>query len=143
MAPNFSRLDTDRPEISRLLAAMLQVREALARRSRAHPLEHTGEEWWADVLADHRARRGARVAHSRGAITVYRLRDEQHASILIACTKCDWKAAFSRDELIAQHGADRPMPELLSLVAAPSCSRVRSQWDRCGAYYVEPIEGGR
>jgi hypothetical protein len=34
------------------------------------------------------------------------------------------------------------MPELLSLVAAPGCSRVGSQWDRCGAYYVEPIEGG-
>jgi hypothetical protein len=141
MATNFSRLDTDLPEHSRLLAAMLQAREALARRSRVHPSEHTGEEWWADVLADPRARRAARVAPSRGAITVYRLRDEPHASILIACTKCDWKAAFNRDELIAQHGADRPMPELLSLVAAPDCSRVGSQWDRCGAYYVEPIEG--
>jgi hypothetical protein len=142
MAPNFSRLDTDLPENSRLLAAMLQAREALARRSRAHPLEHTGEEWWADVLADPRARRVAR-APSRGAITVYRLRDEPHATILIACTKCDWKAAFNRDELIAEHGADRPLPELLSLVAAPGCSRVGSQWDRCGAYYVEPIGGGR
>jgi hypothetical protein len=141
MAPNFSRLDTDRPEISRLLVAMLQARDALTRRSWAHPLEHTGEEWWADVLADPRARRGARVAPSRGAIRIYRLRDDSHASILIACTKCDWKAAFDRDELIAAHGADRPMPELLSLVAAPSCMRVRSQWDRCGAYYVEPIDG--
>ena len=143
MAPNFSRLDTDRPEISRLLAAMLQARDALTRRSWSHPLEHTGEEWWADVLADPRARRIARVAPSRGAITIYRLRDEPHASILIACTKCDWKAAFSRDELIAQHGADRPLPDLLSLVAAPGCSRVGSPWDRCGAYYVEPIEGAR
>jgi hypothetical protein len=121
---------------------MLQAREALARRSRAHPLEHTGEEWWADVLADPRARRVAR-APSRGAITVYRLRDEPHATILIACTKCDWKSAFNRDELIAEQGADRPLPELLSLVAAPGCSRVGSQWDRCGAYYVEPIGGGR
>jgi hypothetical protein len=136
MALNFSRLDTDLPENSRLLAAMLQAREALARR------QHTGEEWWADVLADPRARRVAR-APSRGAITVYRLRDEPHATILIACTKCDWKAAFNRDELIAEHGADRPLPELLSLVAAPGCSRVGSQWDRCGAYYVEPIGGGR
>ena len=31
MAPNFSRLDTDRPEISRLLVAMLQARDALTR----------------------------------------------------------------------------------------------------------------
>jgi hypothetical protein len=141
MGPNFSRLDIDRPEISRLLVAMLQARDALTRRSWSHPLEHTGEEWWADVLSDPRARRVARIAPSRGAITVYRLRDEPHSSILIACTKCDWKAAFNRDELIAQHGADCPLPELLSLVAALGCSRMGSQWDRCGAYYVEPIEG--
>jgi hypothetical protein len=141
MGPNFSRLDIDRPEIWRLLVAMLQARDALTHRSWSHPLEHTGEEWWADVLSDPRARRAARVAPSRGAITVYRLHDEPHLSILIACTKCEWKAAFNRDELIAQHGADCPLPELLSLVAAPGCPRVGSQWDRCGAYYVEPIEG--
>ena len=72
-----------------------------------------------------------------------RLRDESHASILIACTKCDWKAAFDRDELIAAHGADYPLPNLLTFVAAPGCSRLGSQWDRCGAYYVEPIKGRR
>jgi hypothetical protein len=135
MAANFRRLDTCRPDVSRLLVAMLQARDALTRRSWWHPLEHTGEEWWADVLADPRARRVAKVAPSRGAITICRLRDEPHATILVACTKCDWKAAFDRDELIAAHGADYPMPDLLSLVA--------SQWDRCGAYYVEPIEGRR
>jgi hypothetical protein len=141
MASNFSRLDTGLPHISRLLVAMLQACDALSRRSWWHPQEPTGEEWWADVLADPRARRVARVAASRGAITIHRLRDEPHATILIACTKCDWKAAFNRDELIAQHGAACPLPELLSLVTAPGCSRVGSQWDRCGAYYVEPIEG--
>ena len=57
MAANFCRLDTDQPEVSRLLVAMLQARDALARRSTSHPLEQTGEEWWADVLADPRARR--------------------------------------------------------------------------------------
>jgi hypothetical protein len=143
MAANFRRLDTDRPEVSRLLVAMLQARDSLARQTWSHPLEHTGEEWWADVLSDPRARRAAPGAPSPGAMTVYRLRDESHTSILIACTKCDWKAAFDRDELIAQHGADRPLPELLSFVAAPGCSRVGSQWDRCGAYYVEPIEGAQ
>src|SRR4051794_37303090 len=61
--------------------------------------------------------------------------------ILVACTKCDWRAAFDRDELIAAHGADYPLPNLLSLVTAPGCSRVGSQWDRCGAYYVKPSEG--
>jgi hypothetical protein len=143
MSPNFSRLDTDRPENSRLLVAMLQARDALTRRSWSHPLEHTGEEWWADVLADPRARRQALVSHGRGAFTTYRLSDEPRATILVACSKCDWRAAFSRDELIAEHGADYPMPNLLGLIAAPRCSKVGSSWDRCGAYYVEPIEGAR
>jgi hypothetical protein len=143
MATNFRRLDTGRPDVSRLVVAMLQARDALSRRAWSHPLEPTAEEWWADVLADPRARRVARVAPGRGAITIYRLKDETHATILIACTKCDWRAAFSRDELIAQHGADHPLPDLLNFVAAPGCSRVGSQWDRCGVYYVEPIDGGR
>jgi hypothetical protein len=106
-APNFARLDGDRPEITRLMIAMLQAREALSGRSWSHPLEYAGEEWWADVLADPRARRQARGSHSRGALNIYRLRDEPRAIILVACTKCDWKAAYSRDELIALHGADR------------------------------------
>jgi hypothetical protein len=143
MAANFSRLDTDRPEVSRLLVAMLQARDPLTRRSWPHPLEHTGEEWWADVLADPRARRQVPVSHGRGAFTTYRLADEPRATILVACSKCEWRAAVSRDELIAEHGADYPMPDLLRLVAAPDCAKVGSSSDRCGAYYVEPIEGAR
>jgi hypothetical protein len=143
MAPNFSRLNTDRPENSRLLVAMLQARDALTRRSWSHPLEHTGEEWWADVLADPRARRKAPVSHERGAFRTYRLADEPRATILVACSKCEWRAAFSRDELIAEHGEGYPLPDLLRLVGAPGCSKVGSSWDRCGAYYVEPIEGAR
>jgi hypothetical protein len=49
----------------------------------------------------------------------------------------------SRDDLIASHGADYPMPNLLNHLAAPSCSRIDSYWDRCGAHYVEPIEGAQ
>jgi hypothetical protein len=112
--PNFARLDGDRPEISRLMIAMLQAREALSGRSWSHPLEYTGEAWWADVLADPRARRQARGSHSRGGLNIYRLRDEPRAIILVACTKCDWKAAYSRDELFALYGADRVMPDLLN-----------------------------
>jgi hypothetical protein len=55
--PNFVLLDTGRPEIAYLLTAMLQAREAVGRRSWSHPQEPTGEEWWADVLADPRARK--------------------------------------------------------------------------------------
>jgi hypothetical protein len=113
---------------------MLQAREALSGRSWSHPLEYAGEEWWADVLADPRARRQARGSQSRGALNIYRLRDEPHAII---------QAAYSRDELIALHGADRAMPDLLNDLAAPGCSKIGSNWDRCGAHFVEPIEGPR
>jgi hypothetical protein len=73
----------------------------------------------------------------------YRLADEKRETILVACSKCDWRAAFACDELIAAHGADYPMPNLLNHLAAPGCSRLDSQWDRCGVHYVEPIEGSR
>jgi hypothetical protein len=72
----------------------------------------------------------------------YRLADEKREIILVACSKCDWRAAFARDELIAAHGADYAMPNLLNHLAAPGCSRLGSQWDRCGVH-VEPIEGAR
>jgi hypothetical protein len=62
---------------------------------------------------------------------------------MVACTKCDWKASYSRDELIALHGADCPLPNLLDHIAAPDCPRLGSNWDRCGAHFVEPIEGPR
>jgi hypothetical protein len=42
----------------------------------------------------------------------------------VACSKCDWRAAFSRDELIASHGSDYAMPNLLNHLAAPSCKRL-------------------
>jgi hypothetical protein len=73
----------------------------------------------------------------------YRLADEKREIILVACNKCEWRAAFARDELIAAHGEDYPMPNLLNHLAAPGCSRLGSQWDRCGVHYVEPIEGAR
>ena len=99
--------------------------------------------WWADVLADPRARKRERRTDLAVKQAFYRLADEKRQIILVACSKCDWRAAFSRDELIASHGADYPMPNLLEHLAAPSCSRLRSNWDRCGVHYVEPIEGAR
>ena len=33
------------------------------------------------------------------------------------------------------------MPTLLKDLAAPDFSKTDDQWDRCGVYYVEPIEG--
>ena len=39
------------------------------------------------------------------------------------------------------YGADYAMPNLLNHLAAPSCSRLGSHWDRCGVHYVEPKGG--
>jgi hypothetical protein len=50
--PNFALLDMGRPEVATLVAAMTRLREAVEPRSWSHPLEHAGDDWWADVLAD-------------------------------------------------------------------------------------------
>jgi hypothetical protein len=62
MSPNFVLLDATLPEVARLVTAMLQARHAVEHRSWAHPQEPTGEAWWADVLADPRARKRERAA---------------------------------------------------------------------------------
>ena len=130
-----------RPEVATLVSAMLRARDAVGRRSWSHPAEPTSEEWWADVLADPRARkRESRARDLPLRLTFYTLADEPHETILVACGKCDWRAAFSRDELIASHGADYAMPNLLDHLAKPGCPRLGSYWDRCGVHYVEPIE---
>jgi hypothetical protein len=142
-AANFALLDSSLPEIDCLIAAMLRAREAVGSRSWSHAQEPTGEEWWADVLADPRARKRERRTDLAVKQAFYRLADEKRETILVACSKCDWRAAFSRDDLIATHGADYAMPNLLNQLAAPTCSRLDSHWDRCGVHYAEPIEGAR
>ena len=118
---------------------MVHARDAVGRRSWSHPQEPTTEDWWADVLADPRLRRPTRFRDLADRRPFYRLSDEARETILVACSKCNWKAAFQRDELVAAHGADYPLPDLLDHLAAPGCGRLGSFWDRCGVYYVEPI----
>ena len=142
MASNFALLDTALPDVARLLTTMIQARAAVESRSWSHPQEPTDEAWWADVLADPRARKRERRTDVTVKQAFYRLADEKREIILVACSKCEWRAAFSRDDLIATHGADHPMPNLLDRLAAPDCSRLGSHWDRCGVHYIEPIEGG-
>ena len=141
MPPNFALLDMSLADVTRLVTAMAQARDAVESRSWSHPQEPTTEEWWADVLADPRARKRERRTDLAVKQAFYRLADEKRETILIACSKCDWRAAFSRDELIASHGADYAIPNLLNRLAAPDCPRLGSHWDRCGMHYVEPIEG--
>jgi hypothetical protein len=123
---NFALLDANRPEVARLIAAMVQARDAVEHRSWSHPQEPTTEESWADVLADPRARKRERRTDLALKQAFYRLADERREIILVACSKCDWRAAFARNELIAAHGADYAMPNLLKHLAAPGCSRLGS-----------------
>jgi hypothetical protein len=60
ISPNFVLLDSTQPDIANLVVAMLQAHDAVERRSWSHPQEPIGEEWWADVLADPRARKRER-----------------------------------------------------------------------------------
>ena len=143
MTPNFVLLDATLPDLAKLVASMVQARDAVENRSWSHPQEPITDAWWADVLADPRARKRERRTDVSVKQAFYRLADEKREIILVACSKCEWRAAFSRDDLIATHGADHPMPHLLDRLAAPDCSRLGSQWDRCGVHYVEPIEGER
>ena len=123
--PNFTALDMSLPKVANLVAAMMRARDAVSCRSWSHPQEPTGEEWWADVLADPRGRKRERRTDLAVKQAFYRLADEKREIILVACSKCDWRAAFSRDELIASHGADYAMPNLLDNLAAPSCKQAR------------------
>src|SRR5215813_14487773 len=124
--PNFTALDLSLPEVASLVAAMLKAHDVLSRRSWSHPQEPTGEDWWADVLADPRARRRERRTDLAVKQAFYRLADEPRETILVVCSKCEWRAAFSRDDLIVSHGANYPMPNLLDYLAAPDCPRLGS-----------------
>jgi hypothetical protein len=140
---NFTRLDPGRLEIAILVDAMLRAREIVASRSWSTSQEPTTEHWWADVLADPRARlrRQPRIYNRTARKSHYRLADEPSPVIEVACSKCEWKAAFSRAELLAMYGAECPLPTLLNHLAMPGCSKINTHWDRCGVYYVNPIDG--
>jgi hypothetical protein len=147
--PDFTRLDRTRPEIAILIDAMLRALEVVASRPWSTSQEPISDYWWADVLADPRARRqrASRRLHTGRGGTVgdrdyYTLADEPRSTILVACSKCPWKAAFSRADLIIKYGVEYPLPNLLDHLAMPGCSKIQNQWDRCGVYYVNPI-GGR
>jgi hypothetical protein len=143
MPSNVRLLDQNRPEVAVVMAAMLKACEAVNRRSWSHPHEPTSEAWWADVLADPRARRReTRATDLPLRRAFYSLADETRPVILVACSKCDWKAAYRRDDLIAQHGMDRAMPSLLSKLAAPNCPKTGLLWDHCGVHFADPIDGG-
>jgi hypothetical protein len=142
--PNFTQLDPGRPEIAIVVDAMLRAREVVASRSWATSQEPTSEDWWADVLADPRARlrrqpqgldgrdskRTARKSH-------YRLADEHRPLIEVACSKCEWKAAFSERRILCQ-----PNRRARTVTAVPPLCRLQHRiWWRppFGAAHGGPI----
>jgi hypothetical protein len=142
---NFTRLDPGRLEIVILMDAMLRIREVVAARAWSTSQEPTSEHWWADVLADPRARirRGQRGFYGRdGRRTAqksyYRLADEPSPVIEVACNKCEWKAGFSRAEVVALYGEEYSLPNLLDHLAMPGCTKIKSQWDRCRSLLCQP-----
>jgi hypothetical protein len=148
LVPNFVRLDASSPDITTLMHAMLRAREVVTARSWATSQESTTECWWADVLADPRATRRSASVRSHRRLrgrsvkrAYYTLADEPCETILVACSKCPWQGAFSRADLISKNGANSPLPNLLARLAMPGCPKIKSEWDRCGVYYVNPIEG--
>jgi len=69
-------LDISRPDVARLIAAMVQARDAVEHRTWSHP-EPTSDDWWADVLADPRARKRERRTDLAVKQAFYRLADEK------------------------------------------------------------------
>ena len=99
------------------------------------PQERIARE--SELQSVYSAYRGRRTAQK----SYYRLADEPSPVIEVACSKCEWKTGFSRAEVVALYGAEYPLPDLLDHLAMPGCSKIKSQWDRCGVYYINPIEG--
>ena len=81
VSPNFALLDMSHPEVASLVTAMVQACDAVERRSWLHPQEPTGEEWWADVLADLRARKRERRTDLAVKQAFYRLADEKRLKL--------------------------------------------------------------
>jgi hypothetical protein len=77
----FALLDPRHLDVARLIAAMLAARDAVESRSWSHPQEPTGEAWWADVLADPRARKRERRTDLAVKQAFYRLGDERRETI--------------------------------------------------------------
>ena len=80
------------------------------------------------------SRDGRRTAQK----SYYRLADEPSPVIEVACNKCEWKAGFSRAEVVALYGEEYSLPNLLDHLAMPGCTKIKSQWDRCRSLLCQP-----
>lgn len=71
----------------------------------------------------------------RGAVLLGQVAD-QLPVLEIACHRCDRRGRLYTDRLMAVHGPDMPMPELLRLLSADCPRRSAGSWhDVCGAHF--------
>jgi hypothetical protein len=112
--PNFELLDTNRPDIARLLTAMVQAREAVDKRSWSHPQELASEDWWADVSG-----------HRHAVFTVAWMRPAPQPSRLrMAWMPRPWAWRRRIASSVAPDVLRRPMCLPCALArASPACTR--------------------
>ena len=63
---------------------------------------------------------------------------EHTAALTVACTRCDRAGKYRLETLIARHGADFGIPDLLRLLS-DDCPKRKSVtiYDRCGVHCPE------
>ena len=69
----------------------------------------------------------------RDAIT---LADVREQSLELVCQPCGRRGSYNVERLIAKHGADVRLPDLLTILADCQKARSFSIYDRCKARYV-------
>lgn len=80
------------------------------------------------------------IYDSRG-IIAYTLADETRDRVRWACRHCPLHGQYRTMDLRAKLCEDIAMPDLLrKLAEACGCERKRSDWDPCGAYYLDPTD---
>ena len=63
-----------------------------------------------------------------------KLRDHPGNTVRLSCEKCGRRGQYPKGKLIAIHGPEIPLPDLLAEIA--QCERRGRMHDNCGAHYL-------
>ena len=63
-----------------------------------------------------------------------KLRDHPGNTVRLSCEKCGRRGQYQKGKLIAIHGPDIPLPDLLVEIA--QCERRGQMHDMCGVHYA-------
>jgi hypothetical protein len=92
--------------------------------------EPRGEEWWAYVLVDPRARRRKRRIDKALKQDAYQLSDPRCGNHSPCMQQMRLESRLSRDELVVSYGETCAMPSLLNKLTKPGCARLGNHWTR-------------